>query len=517
MAAPLFRRIMITITVVSVALLQLIDTTIVNVAIPVIQGNLGATLSEATWIVAGYAVANAIVVPMTGWLSATLGRRNYYLGSIALFTLASALCGQASTIWELIFFRIIQGVGGGALLATSQTILVEAYPPEQLGLANALFGIGAVVGPTIGPLLGGWLTDNYSWPWIFYVNIPVGIVAILLTLLFIEDEQSPTRSRRVDWPGILLLTIGVGALQTLLERGQDEDWFESSLIVTLTVVAVLGLLLFVWWELHTDTPVVNLRVLRHRNTAIGTLFVFILGFGLYASVFIYPVFVQNLLGFSAYQTGLSLLPGGLTTMAVLPLTGLALRRGVSPKLLTLIGFISFFVFAWELSNETLQSGPEDFFWPLIIRGFAMGFLFVPLTTVALSGLQGAEVAQATGLTNMLRQLGGSFGLAAISTFIERDLAFHRHELSMHLTPFSAPTRQFLQTIQHGLVQQGMDLTTAQQSAYGLLNQTLIRQALVMTYNDAFFYAGLFFLLCIPLLLLLPRLRPSVSESHLILE
>src|SRR5436309_2515282 len=322
----------ITITVILASVIELIDTSIVNVALPQMMGNLGATLDQIAWVVTGYVVANVIVIPMTGWFASVFGRRNYFTGSLILFTIASFFCGHATNLWELVIFRFIQGAGGGAMLSTSQSILVETFPPEELGMANGLFGLGVVVGPTVGPTLGGWITDSYSWR-----------------------------------------------------------------------------------ELTTEHPIVDLRVLKDRSLAVGTFFTFIMGFGLYASVFIFPVFAQNLLGFTAMQTGLILLPGSLATAVMMPVVGRLLQKGVPPQLMNALGFISFFFFTWMLSHSTLASDRQDFFWPLILRGVGLGFLFVPLTTMALSGLRGKDIPQGAGLTNMMRQLGGSFGVALVAT------------------------------------------------------------------------------------------------------
>jgi DHA2 family multidrug resistance protein len=290
------------------------------------------------------------------------------------------------------------------LLSTSQSILVESFPREQLGLANAMFGVGVVMGPTIGPTIGGYITDNLSWPWIFYVNLPIGAVAVLMTLAFIREPLHKRAVQGIDWGGILLLAVGIGSLQILLERGERLDWFSSPLIISLTIISAFSLVSFVFWELSRDHPVVDLCVLKHRSLALGTVFTFILGFGLYSSLFIFPVFVQNLLGFSATQTGLLLMPGGFATAMMMPVIAKLLHLKVPPQLLNALGFFLFFLFSEILGRSSLASGQHQLFWPMILRGAALSCLFVPLTTVALSDLHGAEIAQGTGLTNMMRQL-----------------------------------------------------------------------------------------------------------------
>ena len=500
------RKWIITITVILASVIELIDTSIVNVALPQMMGNLGATLDEVAWVVTSYVVANVIVVPMTGWLSSLFGRRNYFAGSIVLFTAASFFCGHATGIWELVAFRFIQGVGGGALLSTSQSILVETVPPEELGLANGLFGLGVVVGPTIGPTLGGWITDNFSWPWIFYVNIPIGIVAALLTFAFIRDPKEKRQLGSVDWLGIFLLIAGIGSLQIVLERGERDDWFAAPYIIVLTIAAAAGIAGFIWRELAAEHPIVELRVLKDRSLAVGTLFTFILGFGLYSSVFIFPVFAQNLLGFSAMQTGLILLPGGIATAVMMPIVGKLMQRGFPAQVMNALGFISFFGFTLMLSKSTLASGRVDFFWPLILRGIGLGLLFVPLTTLALSNLRGKDIPQGAGLTNMMRQLGGSFGVALIATFIQHRSASHRVDLLTRVTPYDFALRQRLAALAQGFMAKGSTWYESQRRAYGAIEGMVAQQTFLLTYMDAFRIVGIFFLLCIPLLLLFKRGR-----------
>lgn len=507
-----FRRVIITITLIMASLLELIDTTIVNVSLPVIRGNLGATLSEISWVVAGYAMANAIIVPITGWLSSVFGRQRYFTGSIILFTVASYMCGESTTITALVVWRFIQGLGGGALLATSQAILVEIFPDDQLGFANAMFGIGAVVGPTVGPVLGGYLTDAYSWPMIFHVNIPVGILAAILTMIYIKEPPETVKTGKFDWQGLLFLVIGIGSLQVILERGSDEDWFATTYITVLTITAIIGIIFFVVWELkYAEQPIVDLTILKNRATAIGTVFIFILGVGLYGVLFLYPQFIQNLLGFSAYQSGISLLPGGLAALVAMPFIGLSLRKGFSPRLMAGLGFTLFFVCSFMLSNETLQSGGVfygDFFWPQVLRGLSTAMLFVPLTTIALSGLKGAEIAQGSGLTNMARQLGGSFGLAIMATFVDYRSAYYRDHLAEHISVYKQATQAQLHKISQGFMAKGSSAYGAMHKAYGVLNGKLIKNVLQLTYTDAFLYIGIFFLVCLPLLLLIKKVKSS---------
>ncbi|MCW3124018.1 MAG: family efflux transporter permease subunit [Flavipsychrobacter sp.] len=321
------RRIIITITAIFCALLEIVDTTIVNVALKDMQGNMGATLSEIGWVITAYAIGNVIIVPMTSWLSAQFGRRNYFAASIMIFTVCSFLCGNAHGIWELVFFRFLQGLGGGALLVTSQTIITESYPPEKRGMAQAIYGLGVIIGPTLGPPLGGFIVDHYSWPYIFYINIPIGVVATLLTLQYVRSPKYAEKktAKEVDWAGIGLLAISVGSLQYVLERGQEDDWFSSKVITTLIVTAVLGFFFFIWRELTAKNPVVELRVLKNGNLRVGTILSFILGFGLYGSTFIIPLYTQMSLGWTAQQSGALMVPAALTTAFMMPIIGMIMQ------------------------------------------------------------------------------------------------------------------------------------------------------------------------------------------------
>ena len=501
MAEKGLKKWVITFTVITASLLELIDTTIVNVAIPQIQGNLGATLEDVAWLSTGYAVANVIILPMSGWLGSRFGRKNYFLFSIILFTIASFLCGNATNLEELIAFRILQGLAGGGLISTAQAILIETWPREDVGIATALFGLGAVVGPTVGPTIGGYLLEISSWPLIFYVNIPVGILAAYCTYMFVRETPKDGKGMPVDWYGIALLAIAVGSLQTLLEKGESEDWFSTPYITALGVASVVGLLLFIWRELTTDHPIVNFKIMRHRSFSVGMFTSFILGFGLYGSVFVFPIFCQNLLGFSALQTGELLFPGGLCTIVMMPFIGIMLKKNIPAQFMATIGMFLFFVFCAMLSNSTLQSGTSDFFLPLMIRGVGMALLFVPLTTLAIQDLKGAEIGQGSGLNNMMRQLGGSFGIAALTTLIHVRQGFHRSNLITNVNEYNpAFTERFNGFIQN-FISKGYGLLDAKVLATKAIEGTVTKQSLLLTYNDAYWVAGLIMLCSIPLLYL----------------
>lgn len=501
MAEHGLRKWIITLTVIMASLLELIDTTIVNVALPQIMGNLGATLEDAGWLVTGYAVANVIVLPMSGWLGDRFGRKTYFMASIILFTIASVLCGNATGLHELIVFRILQGLAGGGILSTAQAILLETWPREEIGMATALFGLGAVVGPTIGPTIGGYITDHFNWPWIFYVNIPVGALAAFLVSLFVKESPKYAKGQPIDWWGICFLAIGVGSLQVVLEKGETEDWFATPYIAVLTFCTVVAAIAFIWRELSTTHPVVNFRILKYRSFTVGIFTSFSLGFALYGSVFIFPVFCQNLLGFSAQQTGELLFPGGVATICMMPFIGSMLKRGVPAQFISTAGFILFFVFSLYMSHSTLSSGTHDFFWPLIIRGIGMSMLFVPLTTLAVQDLHGKDIGQGTGLNNMMRQLGGSFGIAILTTIIHIKSGITRNILVENINPYNPAFIERQQTYIQAFQSKGFSNFEAQQMANRALNGTVMKQTMLLTYDNIYLLVGLFVLCCIPLIYL----------------
>ncbi len=510
MAEVGFKKWIITVTVITASLLELIDTTIVNVSLPTIQGNLGATLEDVAWITTGYAVANVIILPMSGWLGSFFGRKNYFLASIILFTIASFLCGNSHSLGELVGFRILQGIAGGGLISTAQAILLETWPREQIGTATALFGFGAVVGPTVGPTIGGFLTEHFSWPWIFYVNLPIGALAAFFTYTYVRETPKTGRGNPIDWWGIALLATAVGSLQVILEKGESEDWFSKTYILVLTITAILGLLLFIWRELSTAYPIVNFSIMRHRSFSVGMVTSFILGFGLYGSVFVFPIFCQTLLGFSSEDTGKLLFPGGLFTLAMMPLVGKMLNKNVPAQLMAAVGMFLFFVFTHMLSNSTLETGKSDFFWPLAIRGIGMALLFVPLTALAIADLKGSEIGQGTGLNNMMRQLGGSFGIAALTTIIHIRQGVHRNNLLVNINPYNPAYIQRFNMYVQAFVGKGKSMLDATHMAYAAMEGAVMRQSMLLTYDDAYWISGLVMLCSIPLLFLQPFRRKNAQ-------
>jgi DHA2 family multidrug resistance protein len=497
-------RVIITLTAIMCALLEIVDTTIVNVALNDMKGNLGASTSEVGWVVTSYAIGNVIIIPMTSWLSQQFGRRNYFAASIMLFTLCSFLCGNANGIWELVIFRFIQGAGGGALLVTSQTIITESYPPEKRGMAQAIYGLGVIIGPTLGPPLGGYIVDHFSWPYIFYINLPIGIIATLLTLQFVRSPKygEKAEAKDIDFLGIGLLAVCVGSLQYVLEKGQDDDWFNDPVITMLSVTAFFGFFFFIWRELTFRNPIVQLRVLKNGNLRVGTILSFIMGFGLYGSTFIIPLYTQSTLGWTAQQAGMLMIPSAITTAIMMPMIGQMLQKGVPKQYLIALGMLLFFVYSfWGYKILTPDTGAPNFFWMLIVRGIGMGMLFIPVTTLSLSTLKGQQIGQGAAFTGMMRQLGGSFGVALVTTFMARQNMVHRSGLVSKLDINNPAVINHVTAVQHSFMAKGMAPNIALQSSYQALDYAVGKQAAVLSYMDVFLYLGLMFLVCIPFILL----------------
>jgi len=508
-------RYLIAFAVVLAALMQVIDSSIVNVALPDMMGNLGASLDEIAWVTTGYILASVIIIPLTGWLGNMFGRKRYFVGSIVVFTLSSFLCGASHSLGALVLWRIVQGIGGGALMTVSQAVLLESFPVEEAGTAMALFGLGVMVGPTIGPTLGGWLVDNYGWPWIFYINIPVGILAAGMIAAYVHDPEGQRKPPAVDYAGIILLTLSVGSIQYVLEHGQREDWFDSRLIVFLSALGIGSGIALLWRELTTDHPVIDFRVMRHRQMWVGTLLGVVMGVGLYAMAFTLPVFLQNNLHMTAEQTGLVLLPGAAATAVSMAVVGRLTNR-FDPRLLITAGALVFAAAAWKLSLITGQSGQSDFFWPLILRGVGLGLMFVPLTTITLAELSSQELAQGTGLYNFFRQLGGSFGIAAIATLVARYTTQFRAILGEHIAMNDADTIARVNQLTRGFISRGADAWTARRQALRILDGQILGQASVLAYARIYVLAALLILVLIPLLLLVRQTR-GAGGAHAMME
>ena len=502
-----FRRTIITITAILCALLEIVDTTIVNVALNDMRGSLGASLTDIAWVITAYAIANVIIIPMTSWLSKQFGRRNYFATSIIIFTIASFLCGNATSLGEIIIFRFIQGLGGGALLVTAQTIITESYPIAKRGMAQAIYGMGVIVGPTLGPPLGGYIVDNYSWPFIFYINIPIGIIATILTIIYVRSPKygEKLKAFQVDWIGILLLMGFIGSLQYVLEHGQQDDWFTDSVITTLSVTSLFSFILFLWREVTYEHPIVNLRVLKDGNLRIGTIMTFILGFGLYGSTFIIPIYTQSILGYTATDAGMILVPSSIMTGIMMPFIGKLLQRGVPQKYLVTLGFATFFLYSlWMYNVMTPDTGTEHFFWPLVVRGFGLGLLFVPITTLSLSTLKGKDIGDGAAFTGMTRQLGGSFGIAIITTFLARFNQQHRVDLIPNLSSVDTNVQERINGLQQLFMSRGFSPNEALARAYQSLDFAVTKQAAVLSYMDVFIYLGVLFLICIPFVMFIKK-------------
>jgi DHA2 family multidrug resistance protein len=514
-------RWLILLGLITAAIMEVLDTTIVNVALPQMAGNLGATTDEIGWVVTGYILSNVVVLPMTAFFTATFGRRNYLTASILIFAAASFMCGTSHSLVELVFWRVIQGAGGAALLSTAQATLRQVFPREQQGMVQALFLLGVIVAPTLGPTLGGWITDNYTWNWCFFINIPIAGAAAFLVWTFLHDPPGMRRAPAgIDWLGIFLLTTGLGTLQYVLEEGKRYDWFDDATITRFTVISAVCLCTMLWWELspRNPHPVVDFRVLKNRQLS-ASIFLFVaLGFGLYGGVFIYPLFTQDILGFTPTATGLALLPGGIATGAAAVLCGRLLngrRPLVDGRILIGIGIAIFVVAMWKLGHLTTQAGEPDARYALFFRGLGLGFLFTPINNVAYGSLEPKTAQQASGLINLARQLGGSFGIAVLSTYVETKTQDHRADLLANVYANNPDVIARLHALTSNLMAHGYTALMAQRAALGQLDAMVTRQASMLSYNDAWILILLCFVVVSPAVLLLrePRHDKPVVDSH----
>jgi DHA2 family multidrug resistance protein len=498
------------------AILEVIDTSIVNVALTDMQSSLGATITEIGWVVTGYAIANVIIIPLTAWLGDYFGRKTYFIFSLVGFTLASILCGLAINLPMLVVSRILQGLAGGGLLAKAQAILFETFPPAQQGLAQAVFGVGVIAGPAIGPTLGGYLTDNLGWRWIFLINLPFGILAVIMAWLFLPSDRISSKqiSRTVDWLGIGLLTLCIGSLQTFLEQGEQDDWFSSGFITTLAVMSGVGLGLFIWRELSTDTPAVDLRVLRHRSLAAGSIYSAVLGMGLYGALFAVPIFAQSILHFTATQTGMLLFPGALASAVVMMLLGRVLNK-IDPRLIIAGGGIITSLVMFQLMTINPNTSTDALFWPLLWRGAGTVMMFLPLSLATLGSLPKQDISAGSGFYNLTRQLGGSIGIAVLTTLLAQREAFHRAILLENISLYEATTSQRLALLQGALQSRGIDAQTAQQQSFQMINQLVNTQAAILSFEDVFWVVGIAFLVTLPLVLFLgkPRTAAKLPSTH----
>ncbi|HET7440236.1 MAG TPA: DHA2 family efflux MFS transporter permease subunit [Terriglobales bacterium] len=495
---------LIAIAVMSSTFMEVLDTTVVNVSLPHIAGNLSATTDEATWTLTSYLVANAIILPMTGWLASTFGRKRLLMASVTGFTLASFFCGLAPSLPFLIIFRIIQGACGGGLQPLSQAILLESFPPEKRGQAMAFWALGIVVAPMLGPVAGGWLTDNYSWRWVFYINVPIGILALVLTQLFVFDPAYLRRKvQSIDYWGIGLLVLGIGCLQIMLDKGQEEDWFGSHFIVVLAVLTVIGLGGLIIRELTTDHPVVDLTIFKFRTYAIGTFLMMGVGFVLYGSTVLLPLLMQILLGYTATHAGVTNLPRGLASFLIMPFVGILISKVEARKLLG-TGLLLSAVAMYQLSHLSLDVGFWNFWWPLMLQGAALGLVFVPLTTVTNDPIPRERMGTATSIFNLMRNIGASIGISMVETLQFRKQQAHVNVLGKYVNPGNEQARQMLERLRAGFEASGADAATATKKAYAALFGLVQRQAAMLSYNDVFFLLAIMFVVMFPFILIMRK-------------
>jgi len=501
---PVINPWIIAITVMLSTFMEVLDTTVVNVSLPHIAGNLSASVDEATWALTSYLVANAIILPITGWLANYFGRKRLLLAAVTGFTAASFLCGLAPSLSVLVFFRILQGASGGALQPISQAVLLEAFPPQDRGKAMAFWGLGIVVAPMLGPVMGGWLTDNYSWRWVFYINIPIGIASLVMTSLFIFDPHYIRRlTARVDAWGIGMLALSVATLQIVLDKGQEADWFGAHWITVLTIISAVALTVFIIYELRIKSPVVDLRILTDRTYGTGVFLMTILGFVLYGSLVLLPILLQTLFGYPPLQAGIAMFPRGLGSFISMPIVGVVMSKFDPRKLLT-FGFLGVGITMFQLSVLNLNAGYWDVFWPQLGQGIFMALLWVPLTTVTMGPIPKENMGNATSIFNLMRNLGGSIGIANATTLVARKSQTQMHLLGANVTALSTRVSAMLAAIQKMLVSKGSDPVAATHQAYAALYGMVGRQAAMIAFNQTFALLGAVFVGVLPLILLMKR-------------
>jgi len=495
--------------------MEVLDTSVANVALPHIAGNLASTPDDATWVLTAYLVANAIVLPLSGWFSTLFGRKRFYMTCVLLFTISSTLCGLAPSLGMLTLFRVLQGLGGGALQPVSQAILRESFPREKQGMAMAVYGMGVVLAPVIGPTLGGWITDNYTWRWIFLINIPVGICSLLFTSLLIFDPPYLKRKTlkdglKIDYIGLGLLATGLGALEITLDEGQRNDWWGSQAIVASAVIAVAALIGVVVWELRQKDPVVDFHLLKDRNFAISTATMFLLGFVLYGSTMALPLFLQTLLGYTAMQSGMALSPGGVAILIMMPVVGFLLSK-IEARWLVIFGLLISSYGLYQMTHFDLNIDFSHAVWARIVQSLGLAFLFVPINTMAFYFISKQNTSYATGLINLARNIGGSTGIALSTTMIARREQFHQQRLIEHLSPLDSAYQSMLETAKHMFMSHSGDPAQAMAQAQQMVYNLVQRQAMLLSFLENFRLLALTFLAVIPLMFFMKRIRPKKGE------
>jgi len=497
---------LIAFTVMLPTLIEIIDTSVVNVSLDHIRGSLSAGIDESTWTITAYLVSNAIVIPMAGWLARLIGRKNYQIASISLFTFSSFMCGSAWSLQSLVFFRVLQGIGGGGLVPISQSILLESFPREKHGQAMAIFGLGAMFGPIVGPLLGGWITDSTSWRWIFYINIPIGILSIIMNIIVIKDPPYMQRQKmKIDYWGLIFLAVGLGSLQFVLDKGQTEDWFGSNLIITFAILSVVCLTFLMINEYYADNPVVNLKLFKDRTFTSGATVMFFVFLNLFGSIVLLPIFLQTLMGYTSFYAGLVLGPGGLATMLAMPFAGKLVSK-TNPKRLLAVGIIICSISTFLMSRFNLTADFWTFVWPRVILGLGMGLTFIPLTTMTLSHIPREHMTEASSLYNLLRNLGGSVGIAFTTTMVSRRAQFHQARLAEHLSPFGTAYQLHNNAMASFLGSKGIPPAGANGMMYG----DLVRQSTTLAFTDAFLMICVLILCVLPLVFLMQRAAPAAG-------
>lgn len=498
------------------ALLEIIDTSIVNVALPQMQATLGATLTQVSWVITSYAIANVIILPLAAFLGDRFGKKRYFLFSLFGFTVASVLCGLSTSLPMLVFARLLQGLTGGGLLAKAQAILFETFPPEEQAVAQGFFGAIVIAGPAIGPTLGGYLVTNHAWQWIFFVNVPLGVLAFAMVAAVLpEDELDERPKKAIDWFGIALLSVGLGSLQTFLEEGNAHEWFESAFVSSMAALAAVGLVIFVVRELRSPTPLVGLRVLRHRSLAAGTLLAVVVGMSLYGALFAIPIFAQTQLHYTSEQTGWLLFPGAIASAVSMQLVSRLVRKYDSRKVLFGGTLVLLGALMWLGSVLTPLAGEDDLYYPLLLRAFGTVLMFLPLQLASLGSVPRHEIAAATGLFALMRQLGGSVGVALLATLLDRRMAYHRAMLVEHLVPNDPHVVERVAGLTARMAAQGFPPEVAHQKALALLDATVGSQAAVLAFADTFYAVGALVLVTIPLVFLLerPTIGAPVGGGH----
>ncbi|HKD66532.1 MAG TPA: DHA2 family efflux MFS transporter permease subunit [Candidatus Binataceae bacterium] len=510
---------LIALTVTLATFMEILDTSIANVALPHIAGGLSASVDESTWVLTSYLVSNAIVLPMSAWLSTMVGRKRFYMSCVALFTLSSFMCGLAPTLSTLIIFRILQGAGGGGLQPSEQSILADTFAPEKRGMAFAIYGMAIVLAPAIGPTLGGWITDNYDWRWIFFINIPVGIVSLLLSHRMVEDPPHLTRERqlarrrgmRIDFMGLALLALTFGPLQVVLDKGEEDNWFQSHFIVAFAAIAAIAFVVGVIWELYHKDPIVDLRLFKNRSFAASAFMMFALGFMLYGTTVLLPEFVQLLMGYTAQDAGMMLSPGGLVILVLMPAVGMMLSR-IDARWLIAFGFTTIALSLYHMTGINLEMSWQHAMMLRVYQSIGLAFLFVPINTISYAGVRAEKNNQVSGLMNLMRNIGGSVGISLSGAMVTERGQFHQHQLIQNATAYDPQMRAAVQGLGQTLQHAGLSAPDALHQAYGRVYLALQAQAQTLAYIDTFWMMAAAAACLVPLVLLLKRIEPGKAAA-----